>query len=75
MTARALTALGGIEAHPALARGAEGPAVLLLQRLLAEAGFSAGAIDGDFGPKTQAAVKAFQAHAGLAVTGQAGADT
>ena len=49
--------------------------MLLLQRPLAEAGFSAGAIDGDFGPKTQVAVKAFQAHAGLAVTGQAGADT
>ncbi len=71
LTARALTALGGIEARPALARGADGVPVLLLQRLLAERGFSAGAIDGDFGPNTEKALKAFQTHAGLAVTGRA----
>ena len=75
LTARALTALGGIEARPALARGAEGPSVRLLQRLLAERGFSSGALDGDFGPKTENALKAFQTHAGLPATGRTDAAT
>jgi putative chitinase len=73
LTARALTALGGVEARPVLVRGAEGPAVLLLQKLLAERGFSPGALDGDFGSRTEEAVKAFQSRAGLAVSGRADA--
>jgi putative chitinase len=73
-TAAALAALGGVQTHPVLARGADGPAVLLLQQLLAEAGFSPGAVDGDFGPKTEAALSAFQSHAGLAANGQASAE-
>ena len=75
LTARALVALGGIEARPALARGAEGPSVRLLQRLLAERGFSSGALDGDFGPKTENALKAFQTNVGLPATGRADAAT
>lgn len=75
LTARALTALGGIRAQPSLKKGAEGPQVLLLQQRLAERGFSPGAIDGDFGPKTERALKAFQAHAGLAANGRADAAT
>lgn len=71
LTALALAALGGIDAHPALARGAEGPSVLLLQRRLAECGFPPGALDGDFGPKTEAALRGFQAHAGLPASGRA----
>ena len=76
LTAKALAALGGaVAARPELARGADGAPVLLLQRLLAEQGFSAGAIDGDFGPNTERALRAFQADAGLAVTGRADAAT
>lgn len=71
MTAMALTALGGAEPRPLLARGAEGAPVLRLQRLLAERGLSPGAIDGDFGPRTEAALAAFQSGAGLAATGRA----
>ena len=74
-TARALTALGGIDARPALERGAEGPSVLLLQQRLTELNFPLGAIDGDFGPKTENALKAFQADAGLAITGRTDAAT
>ncbi|MFQ5567853.1 MAG: peptidoglycan-binding protein, partial [Paracoccaceae bacterium] len=55
-----------------LRRGDEGPQVLLLQRALAARGFSPGALDGDFGPRTQAALTAFQRHAGLALDGRAG---
>ena len=73
LTAKALTALRGIEAYPALVKGTEGPAVLLLQKLLAERGFSPGALDGNFGSKTENAIKAFQDHAGLAANGRADA--
>ncbi|MES2707207.1 MAG: glycoside hydrolase domain-containing protein [Verrucomicrobiota bacterium] len=51
-------------AEPVLRRGGNGPSVLTLQRLLNRwlAGESAGHIleDGDFGPRTQTALKAFQ---------------
>ncbi|HUS53533.1 MAG TPA: peptidoglycan-binding protein [Thermohalobaculum sp.] len=73
LTAKALSALGGVEAHPALLKGAEGPAVLLLQKLLAERGFSPGALDGDFGMKTERAIKAFQRDIGLIDSGRADA--
>jgi predicted chitinase len=76
LTARALSALGGAAAaRPVLKKGTEGSAVLQLQQLLAENGHSPGAIDGDFGPKTEKALKAFQTVAGLPVTGKAGAAT
>ena len=76
LTAKALAALGGVEArHPALAKGAEGPPVLRLQHLLAQRGFPVGALDGDFGPKTAKAIKGFQIHAGLLATGRADAAT
>ena len=76
LTAKALAALGGDAArHPALVMGAEGSPVLRLQHLLARRGFSPGALDGDFGPKTANAVMAFQTHAGLAATGQVNAAT
>jgi putative chitinase len=71
LTARALAALDGGAARPALLIGAEGPAVLQLQQRLSEQGFLPGAIDGDFGPKTEKVLKAFQIRAGLAATGRA----
>ena len=42
-----------------LKKGAKGPEVMELQRLLLQRGYSVD-VDGDFGPKTFAAVKAFQ---------------
>ena len=46
---------------PEIKRGAKGDAVKLLQELLKHAGHNPGPIDGDFGPLTEAAVRAFQA--------------
>lgn len=47
-----------------------GPGVQLLQLGLARAGYSPGAVDGIFGPKTEAALRQFQKAAGLPVTGK-----
>lgn len=55
--------------------GSRGVAVADLQRLLAKAGFNAGAADGVFGEKTRQAVLAFQAARGLPRDGIAGAKT
>ena len=41
-----------------------------VQRALAEAGHDPGAIDGVMGPRTTAALKAYQQHHGLEATGQ-----
>lgn len=70
LTAQALAALGGIATRPRLQRGARGPNVLRLQHLLARASFAPGALDGDFGPRTEAALRRFQQAAGLATTGR-----
>ncbi len=56
-------------------RGASGREVRLLQTKLAEAGFGAGRIDGDFGPRTRQAVMRFQRAHRLTVDGIVGADT
>jgi len=50
-----------------------GADVTAVQTALAAAGFDPGAIDGVFGPKTEAAVKAYQAAAGLESDGAVGA--
>ena len=55
--------------------GASGAAVRELQRLLNTVGLYGKSTDGQFGPMTQAAVKAFQRRAGLAVDGWAGPQT
>lgn len=60
---------------PQLARGAKGPAVETLQRLLQRAGVPTGPVDGDFGPMTAAAVRRFQASRGLAADGVVGPGT
>lgn len=49
--------------------GDSGHAVVLLQRAL-RAGKGLVAVDGDFGPQTRAAVKAFQRHNGVRATGR-----
>lgn len=55
--------------------GSYGDDVRALQVQLAASGFSAGHIDGAFGPKTETAVRAFQAARGLNVTGVVDAPT
>lgn len=57
---------------PVLRRGASGAAVERLQRALAAEGFNPGAIDGRFGPATEAALVAFQRSHGLLPDGIAG---
>lgn len=59
----------------ALARGAEGPAVLALQQRLAELGYFVTGADGRFGAATQQAVWALQKAAGLARDGLVGPAT
>jgi peptidoglycan hydrolase-like protein with peptidoglycan-binding domain len=46
-------------AEPVLRKGSTGPAVRDLQEALKALGHNPGLIDGDFGPMTEAAVKAF----------------
>jgi peptidoglycan hydrolase-like protein with peptidoglycan-binding domain len=58
-----------------LHRGDRGAAVRALQRRLLAAGADPGPLDGRFGPRTQAAVRAFQRAHHLAVTGRADLDT
>lgn len=60
---------------PTLSRGSMGPQVAELQRLLQAAGVPTGAVDGDFGPMTQAAVRRFQRAKGLTVDGVVGPQT
>lgn len=58
-----------------LKEGASGADVLALQNRLKERGFPPGAIDGNFGPGTLAAVIGFQKGQGLLVDGVVGAQT
>ncbi len=61
-------------AQPTLQRGASGDDVSELQRRLKAAGAQVD-VDGDFGPRTQAAVQAVQQKLGLTVDGVAGPAT
>ncbi len=58
-----------------LKQGDSGAAVIALQNALVKRGFNPGGVDGDFGPGTAAAVRAFQRSAGLTPDGMAGPDT
>ena len=58
-----------------LRKGSSGDDVARLQKRLTAAGFDPGAADGIFGPKTDAALRAFQEANGLAVDGIAGPAT
>lgn len=55
--------------------GSRGETVRKLQEMLNSLGFNCGAADGIFGPKTQAAVKAFQKKYGLVADGIVGPQT
>ena len=59
----------------ALSSGARGWDVAALQFLLARRGFPSGPVDGGLGPRTGAALRRFQAWAGLGVDGVAGSAT
>ena len=53
----------------------KGPAVRKLQKQLVALGFDTGGVDGEFGKRTDTAVRAFQKSKGLTVDGVAGTDT
>jgi peptidoglycan hydrolase-like protein with peptidoglycan-binding domain len=63
---------GGIMAEPVLRLGASGEVVRQLQSALQGLGYDPITIDGQFGPRTEAAVKAFQRAQGIAVDGVVG---
>ena len=61
---------------PSLQRGFKGSdAVRTVQKRLKELGYYSGSADGDFGPATEAAVKAFQRANGLKADGKVGKQT
>ena len=60
---------------PILQRGSSGPDVLALQQRLKDLGFDPKGVDGNFGPGTEAAVRAFQQAKGLGVDGKVGPNT
>jgi peptidoglycan hydrolase-like protein with peptidoglycan-binding domain len=61
--------------QPTVREGSRGPAVRDLQNLLRTKGFNPGPADGIFGPKTKAAVLAFQRAQGITVDGIVGPQT
>ncbi|HEX7022957.1 MAG TPA: glycoside hydrolase domain-containing protein [Trueperaceae bacterium] len=65
---------GGAKHVPQIKRGDEGPAVELLQSILNMTGAGL-KVDGDFGPNTESAVRAFQTARGLLVDGIVGPKT
>jgi peptidoglycan hydrolase-like protein with peptidoglycan-binding domain len=67
--------ISGEKVMATLRRGSTGPEVTALQRRLRELGFDPNGIDGQFGPGTEAAVKAFQQANGLTVDGIVGPNT
>lgn len=66
---------GSLDGTPIIKLGDDGPAVSEVQTLLNEAIGAGLAVDGDFGPATKEAVRAFQARHGLTVDGIVGPDT
>lgn len=61
--------------HHLQRNGSRGLEVQALQQRLNKAGFNPGPVDGVFGPRTQAAVEAFQQAKGLVVDGLVGTQT
>jgi putative chitinase len=60
---------------PILQRGSSGPDVQAVQQRLSDLGFDPNGIDGNFGPGTEQAVRAFQQAKGLSVDGKVGPNT
>ncbi|MCB9764370.1 MAG: peptidoglycan-binding protein [Alphaproteobacteria bacterium] len=71
---KAKAGASGLTGRPALQRGSRGGQVSTLQTLLRRHGHTV-SVDGDFGPKTEAAVRAFQKARGLSVDGVVGPRT
>ena len=59
-------------AEPVLKKGSTGQAVRDFQQGLKDLGYDPGAVDGKFGAKTEAAVKAFQGDRGITADGVVG---
>ena len=59
-------------AEPLLKKGSSGEAVRQLQQALKDLGYDPGAVDGQFGAKTEAAVKQFQGDREITVDGIVG---
>jgi len=70
-------ALSAISFPPMLARGSKGSAVSALQDALKrfDAATDPGPIDGDFGPRTESGVRAYQSHQNITVDGIVGHQT
>jgi putative chitinase len=60
---------------PTLQQGSSGPDVQALQQRLSDLGFDPNGIDGNFGPGTAKAIRAFQQASGLGVDGKVGPAT
>lgn len=60
---------------PELSNGSSGSEVSAMQQVLKNAGLYTGPIDGDFGPNTEAAVRAYQTQRGVTVDGIVGDQT
>ena len=60
---------------PTVKNGSKGDAVKGLQNALNARGYDAGAVDGVFGPATEAAVRSFQSNVGLDEDGIVGPNT
>jgi flagellum-specific peptidoglycan hydrolase FlgJ len=72
--AERVKAAAALVVGPTLRVGSSGPAVVALQRSLAKLGARIAA-DGDFGPATEQAVRAFQSRSGLVADGAVGPRT
>ncbi|GAA2449456.1 peptidoglycan-binding domain-containing protein [Agromyces soli] len=64
-----VAAVGTVPAFRPIGRDAQGPDVRQLQQLLTDLGHYDGLVDGGFGPRTEAAVKAWQDSLGLPADG------
>ena len=60
---------------PTIKKGSSGDAVRMAQQILTDYGYDPGPVDGDFGTKTEQAVKQFQTDFGLTVDGIVGPKT